>query len=88
MLVKNKDINLTAFSKVGDDKKDALRMTATLSTSDTSNDAVNQYVIDNDLYRANKSEVRKDIAAFQQYVYDQEDRLAEEEAKEDTTKTN
>lgn len=84
-LAKNKDITLTAFSKVGDDKKDALRMTASLSTSDTSNDAVNQYVIDSELYMAHKAEVRKDIAAFQQYVYEQEDQLATEVAEDEKT---
>ena len=39
-----------------------------------------------DLYNANKREVRKDISAFQDYVYEQQDAIdAEVEAEKETT---
>ena len=71
-LEKQKEVNLTAYSVVGDDKKQAVRLSATLSTSDNTNEA----------YMAHKTEVRKDITTFQNYVYEQEDLLASEMNKE------
>ena len=60
-------------------------MTASLSTNGGS-DSVNQYVQNVDLYNANKREVRKDISAFQDYVYEQQDAIdAEVEAEKETT---
>mgnify|MGYP006922125957 FL=1 len=81
-LEKQKEVNLTAYSVVGDDKKQAVRLSATLSTSDNTNDSANQFVMDNEAYMAHKAEVRKDITAFQNYVYEQEDLLASEMNKE------
>lgn len=81
-LEKQKEVNLTAYSVVGDDKKQAVRLSATLSTSDNTNDSANQFVMDNAAYMAHKAEVRKDITAFQNYVYEQEDLLASEMTKE------
>lgn len=81
-LEKQKEVNLTAYSVVGDDKKQAVRLSATLSTSDNNNDSANQFVMDNEAYMAHKTEVRKDITTFQNYVYEQEDLLASEMNKE------
>ncbi|KDA46346.1 hypothetical protein ACRXID_03680 [Ligilactobacillus animalis] len=81
-LEKQKEVNLTAYSVVGDDKKQAVRLSATLSTSDNTNDSANQFAMDNATYMAHKAEVRKDITAFQNYVYEQEDLLASEMTKE------
>ena len=81
-LEKQKEVNLTAYSVVGDDKKQAVRLSATLSTSDNTNDSANQFVMDNEAYMAHKTEVRKDITTFQNYVYEQEDMLASEMNKE------
>lgn len=81
-LEKQKEVNLTAYSVVGDDKKQAVRLSATLSTSDSTNDSANQFVMDNEAYMAHKTEVRKDITTFQNYVYEQEDLLASEINKE------
>ncbi|MBF0757422.1 hypothetical protein [Ligilactobacillus murinus] len=81
-LEKQKEVNLTAYSVVGDDKKQAVRLSATLSTSDNTNDSANQFVMDNEAYMAHKTEVRKDITTFQNYVYEQEDLLASEMNKE------
>ena len=79
---KQKEVNLTAYSVVGDDKKQAVRLSATLSTSDNTNDSANQFAMDNATYMSHKAEVRKDITAFQNYVYEQEDLLASEMTKE------
>lgn len=81
-LEKQKEVNLTAYSVVGDDKKQAVRLSATLSTSNSTNDSANQFVMDNEAYMAHKTEVRKDITTFQNYVYEQEDLLASEMNKE------
>lgn len=81
-LENQKEVNLTAYSVVGDDKKQAVRLSATLSTSDNTNDSANQFVMDNEAYMAHKTEVRKDITTFQNYVYEQEDLLASEMNKE------
>ena len=81
-LEKQKEVNLTAYSVVGDDKKQAVRLSATLSTSDNTNDSANQFAMDNATYMAHKAEVRKDITAFQNYVYEQEDLIASEMTKE------
>lgn len=81
-LEKQKEVNLTAYSVVGDDKKQAVRLSATLSTSDNTSDSANQFVMDNEAYMAHKTEVRKDITTFQNYVYEQEDLLASEMNKE------
>ena len=81
-LEKQKEVNLTAYSVVGDDKKQAVRLSATLSTSENTNDSANQFAMDNATYMAHKAEVRKDITAFQNYVYEQEDLLASEMTKE------
>jgi hypothetical protein len=67
---------------VRNDKKQAVRLSATLSTSDNTNDSANQFVMDNEAYMTHKTEVRKDITTFQNYVYEQEDLLASEMNKE------
>lgn len=61
-----------------------VHMTASLSTNGGSY-YVNQSVQNVDLYNANKNQVRKDIAAFQDYVYEQQDAIdaeVEADAKE------
>ena len=58
-----------------------VRMTASLSTNGGS-DYVNQSVLDIDRYNSNKKEVRKDIAAFQEYVYEQQDAIDAEIAED------
>lgn len=60
-----------------------VRMTANLSTNGGT-DYVNQSVQNTDLYTANKKDVRKDIADFQQYIYDQQDAI-DAELKTDST---
>ena len=78
-LSKTKSTSLTGESKI--DGVTVVRMTASLSTNGGS-DYVNQSVLDIDRYNSNKMEVRKDIAAFQEYVYEQQDAIDAEIAED------
>lgn len=78
-LSKTKSTSLTGESKI--DGVTVVRMTASLSTNGGS-DYVNQSVLDIDRYNSNKQEVRKDIAAFQEYVYEQQDAIDAEIAED------
>lgn len=78
-LRKAKAITLTGESVVNGTV--VVRMSANVSTNGGS-DSVNQYVQNVDLYNANKQEVRKDIAAFQEYVYEQQDAIDAEIAED------
>lgn len=79
-LKKSKSTSLTGESVING--VTVVRMTASLSTNGGS-DYVNQSVLSADTYNTNKKEVRKDISAFQDYVYEQQDAIdAEVEAEE------
>ncbi len=85
MLKKTKSTSLTGESQINGTT--VVRMTASLSTEGGS-DYVNQSVTNVELYNANKREVRKDIAAFQDYVFEQQDAIdaeIEADAKANTT---
>ena len=79
-LSKTKSTSLTGESKI--DGVTVVRMTASLSTNGGS-DYVNQSVLDVDRYNGHKKEVRKDIAAFQEYVYEQQDAIDAEVAADE-----
>lgn len=72
MLKKTKSTSLTGESQINGTT--VVRMTASLSTEGGS-DYVNQSVTHVELYNANKREVRKDIADFQNYVFEQQDAI-------------
>lgn len=72
MLKKTKSTSLTGESQINGTT--VVRMTASLSTEGGS-DYVNQSVTNVELYNANKREVRKDIADFQNYVFEQQDAI-------------
>lgn len=85
VLRKTKSTSLTGESVINGTT--VVRMTASLSTSGGS-DSVNQYIQNVDLYNANKRDVRKDISAFQEYVYEQQDAIdAEITADKEAAKT-
>lgn len=71
-LSKTKSTSLTGESKI--DGVTVVRMTASLSTNGGS-DYVNQSALDIDRYNEYKKDVRKDIAEFQEYVYEQQDAI-------------
>lgn len=79
-LSKTKSTSLTGESKI--DGVTVVRMTASLSTNGGS-DYVNQSVLDIDRYNEHKKEVRKDIAEFQEYVYEQQDAIDAEIAADE-----
>lgn len=83
-LHKTKSTSLTGESII--DGVTVVRMTASLSTNGGS-DYVNQSVLNVDKYNANKRDVRKDIATFQDYVYGQQDAIDAELAEETKVKT-
>lgn len=83
-LHKTKSTSLTGESII--DGVTVVRMTASLSTNGGS-DYVNQSVLNVDKYNANKRDVRKDIATFQDYVYEQQDAIDAELAEETKDKT-
>ena len=79
MLEKQKEITLTGQAMV--DGQVAVRLTAKVSTDPTQN-YINQSVQDLALYNKNRTQVRKDMNEFQDYVFEHEDRVAAEIAEE------
>lgn len=76
MLETKKSITVTGYSKINTTL--VVSLTASIGT-DNNSGTVNQNVINTDLYEANKTEVRKDIADFQTKVYEVQDELAAED---------
>ena len=75
MLKTTRQITLTGNSMIGE--VNVINLNATIP-SDTGVGNINQYVNNAELYDANKSEVRKDIAEFTAQVYEIEDEMAAE----------
>ena len=75
MLKTTKQITLTGSAMVGNVA--VVNLNATIP-SDTGVGNINQYVYNAELYDANKSKVRADIAEFTALVYEIEDELAAE----------
>ena len=70
MLKITKNITVNGESKIGDVA--TVYMTANVSTGNTS---VNKSIIDGDMYKANKTELDKDIADFEKMVAEIETEL-------------
>ena len=75
MLKTTKQITLTGKAMVGDVA--VVNLNATIP-SDTGVGNINQYVYNAELYDANKSKLRADIAKFTALVYEIEDEMAAE----------
>ena len=73
MLKINKTINLNATSEV--DGQVVVYMNASLSTDGTTNANINKNITNQELYNANKVQVRADMAEFEAEVYKVEDEL-------------
>lgn len=84
MLEKQKEITLTGQAMV--DGQVAVRLTAKVST-DPAQNYVNQAVQDLALYNKNRTQVRKDMNEFQDYVFEHEDQVAAEIAEGETKAT-
>ena len=77
-LRKRNSINANGESVIAVDGKEVVVATMTASISDNGTN-IAKYIQDETVYKANKSEVRADIAEFQDYVYDLEDERVVEE---------
>lgn len=73
MLELTKNITLSGMSKINGQV--VVYMTANLSTDGSSSNNVSKNISNRELYDANKTEVRKDMADFDDMVYAQEDEL-------------
>ncbi|NOW84273.1 hypothetical protein B0H39_003185 [Clostridium beijerinckii] len=83
MLKTNKSITITGQSMVGD--KQALFLSANISTDGSSTGNITTTITDSAAYTANKTECRKDIADFQGEVYAAQDELTPTNADTATT---
>lgn len=77
MLKTTKQINLSGFSEI--DGQNVVSLNASIP-SDTGVGSINQYTINAELYDANKTQVRRDVAEFTDKVYVIEDAMAAESA--------
>lgn len=77
-LRKRNSINANGESVITVDGKEVVVATMTASISDNGTN-IAKYIQDETVYKANKSEVRADIAEFQDYVYELEDERVVEE---------
>lgn len=93
-LTTNKSITLRGTSTISG--QTVVSLNSNIATDNASSGSTTQSIINQALYDANKTEVRKDIADFQTAVYDAQDSLDAEDAAEngeetptdDDTKTN
>lgn len=85
MLEVNKNITLTGVSKI--DGAQVAYMSATISSDGGTGANVNKNITNQELYNANKTQVRADIAEFEQQVYKVEDELLNTSSTEEVTKT-
>ena len=75
MLNINKNITLSGTSMI--DLKQVAYMSATISTNGGSGANINKNITNQELYKANKEQVRADIAEFEKEVYKIEDELSD-----------
>lgn len=80
MLETRKSTTLTGTITVkdGELEKQVVYLTANVASDGSSNDNINQTIRDKELYKANKVEIRKDIAEFTQKFYEIQDMDTEE----------
>lgn len=73
MLKVTKSITLNGESRMDDQV--VVCMNAMISTDGTGSSSVNTNIVNRELYNANKKQMRQDIAAFDELVYEAEDEL-------------
>lgn len=71
-----KSISITGESKVNGQQ--AIYLSANVTTDSAGNTTINQSITDQNLYRQNRVECRKDVDEFQEKVWDIEDDLLNE----------
>lgn len=77
MLKVNKNITLNGTSEINGVQ--AVYMSATIAT-DGNSASINKNITNQEVYNANKAEVRKDMADFEEVVYATEDELIKDTA--------
>ena len=75
-LSQQKVVTLTAESKIGEEI--VARLSATVNSNTDVNSAYSEQILNTELYKTNKLEVRQDMDAFRVLVYALEDELASE----------
>ena len=75
-LSQQKVVTLTAESKI--DGEIVARLSATVNSNTDVNSAYSEQILNTELYKTNKLEVRQDMDAFRVLVYALEDELASE----------
>lgn len=80
MLETKKSTTLTGIVKIkeGDLEKQVVYLNANIHSESDGNDVISQTIQDKDLYKANRTEIRKDIADFTEEFYAVQDAEAEE----------
>ena len=73
-LSQQKVVTLTAESKIGEEI--VARLSATVNSNTDVNSAYSEQILNTELYKTNKLEVRQDMDAFRVLVYALEDELA------------
>lgn len=76
MLTVNKQINLTGISAISGSQ--AVFLSAQLKTDGSNNGSISINITNDELYKNNKTECRKDISDFQTKVYALQDELESE----------
>ena len=76
MLTTTKSVSLTGQSTV--EGTQVIYLSANVTTDNAGNTSINQSIQNQELYRANRIECRKDIEAFQEQVWEIEDGMLEE----------
>lgn len=88
MLKKTKSISLNGESTINGQL--VARFSANISSDNvegSNSNSFNTYIYNQELYEANHREVRKDMADFRQYVFDQEDELIDSNENTATEET-
>lgn len=75
MLKVKQSITLTGQSEI--DGQIVVYFNATINNENTGNSTVTQNIQNEELYKGNKVQVRKDIAIFQEKIYEIEDEFSE-----------
>ena len=75
MIKINKNITLSGTSEI--EGKQVDYMSSTISTNGGSGANINKNITNQELYKANKEQVRADIAEFEKEVYKIEDELSD-----------
>lgn len=75
MLKVKQSITLTGQSEI--DGQIVVYFNATINNENTGNSTVTQNIQNEELYKGNKVQVRKDIAMFQEKIYEIEDEFSE-----------